>query len=65
MGRPKTDVRISIKGRDGRTIRIGLVRGLFDKWDVYRDGRRSSKTPRASSTQIGNLLSKWLISQSR
>jgi hypothetical protein len=63
MGRPKTDVRISLKGTDGTTIRVGLVRGFSGTWSVYRDGRRSSKLPTASSTRIGNLVGKWLMGQ--
>lgn len=63
MGRPKTDVRISLKGRNGRTVRVGLVRGLFGRWHVYRDGKRSEKHPYASSTEIGQLVSRWLTGQ--
>lgn len=63
MGRPKTDVRISLKGRDGKTVRVGLVRGLDGRWHVYRDGKLSRKTPSASSTRIGQLVASWLRMQ--
>lgn len=64
MGRPKTEVRISLKGRDGRTVRLGLVRSVLpERWDVYRDGRRSERQPSASSTMIGNLIAEWLREQ--
>ena len=63
MGRPKTDVRISLKGRDGKTVRVGLVRGLDGRWVIYRNGQRSRKHPAASSTEIGRLLARWLRDQ--
>ena len=64
MGRPKTSARISLKGRDGRTVRIGLVRSVIaERWDVYRDGQRSRKHPSASATEIGGLIAGWLRRQ--
>lgn len=63
MGRPKTDARISLKGRDGKTVRLGLVRGLYGGWHVYRDGKLSKKMPTASSTRVGQLIALWLRSQ--
>lgn len=64
MGRPKTEVRISLKGSDGRTVRLGLVRSVLqERWDVYRDGKRSLRHPSASSTVIGNLIAVWLRRQ--
>ncbi len=63
MGRPKTDVRISLKGRDGKTVRIGLVRQIDGNWWVYKNGKLSSSFPSASSTRIGNLISNWLRAQ--
>lgn len=63
MGRPKTDVRISLKGRDGKTVRVGLVRGLDGRWHVYRDGRLSRTMPTASSTRVGQLIALWLRGQ--
>ena len=63
MGRPKTDVRISLKGKDGRTVRIGLVLQLDGRWAVYRNGKRSAKISAGSSTRIGELLANWLRSQ--
>lgn len=63
MGRPKTDVRISLKGRDGKTVRVGLVKALYGGWHVYRDGKPSKKVHTASSTKIGQLVSLWLRGQ--
>lgn len=63
MGRPKMEVRMSLKGRNGKTVRIGLVMGLDHRWHVYRNGKLSKKHPSASSTQIGQLISVWLRSQ--
>lgn len=63
MGRPKTDVRISLKGRNGRTVRVGLVRGIDGRWIIYRDGKRSAKIASASSTRIGDMIAAWLRGQ--
>ena len=63
MGRPKTDVRISLKGKDGRTVRVGLVHRIDGLWAVYRDGKRSSKIPAANATRIGKLIANWLREQ--
>ena len=64
MGRPKTAVRISLKGQDGKTVRIGLVRSVIpDRWDVYRDGKRSQRHPSASATEIASLIAQWLRQQ--
>lgn len=63
MGRPKMDVRISLKGRDGRTVRLGFVRSIDGRWHIYRNGKLAKKTPVASSTRIGQLISVWLRSQ--
>lgn len=63
MGRPKTDVRISLKGKNGRTVRVGLVLQIDGHWAVYRDGKRSAKTSAASSTRIGKLIANWLQQQ--
>ena len=63
MGRPKTDVRISLRGRGGRTVRLGLVWGLDGRWHIYRDGKLSRRQPSASATEIGRLLARWLRTQ--
>lgn len=63
MGRPKTDVRISLRGKDRRTVRVGLVFQIDGRWGVYRDGKRSAKVRSASATQIGKLIANWLRGQ--
>lgn len=63
MGRPKADVRISLKGQDGKTVRVGLVLQIDGHWAVYRNGKRSAKIPAASATRIGQLIANWLGSQ--
>jgi hypothetical protein len=63
MGRPKTAVRISLKGKNGKTVRIGLAAQADGRWAVYRDGARSQRVPSANSTQIAGLISKWLQTQ--
>lgn len=64
MVRPKTSVRISLKGRDRRTVRIGLARSVLpDRWDIYRDGKRSARHPSASATEISKLIAVWLRHQ--
>ena len=63
MGRPKTDVRISLKGKDGHTVRVGLIKSLGGGWFIYRDGKVSSRHPQASATKIGELVTLWLKSQ--
>ena len=63
MGRPKTDVRISLKGRDGKTVRVGLVRRPDGQWTVYRNGNLSRRHPSTSSTEIGRLIAGWLRQQ--
>lgn len=65
MGRPKTDVRISLKGRSGKTVRIGLVLQIDGRWAVYRDGKRSAKVHSAGSTRIGELIAAWLKSAAK
>jgi hypothetical protein len=64
MGRPKSTIRISLKGKDGKSVRLNLhwcqiTRSFF----VYRDGSRSEKCPMASATAIGKRVTDWLISQ--
>lgn len=57
MGRPKTDVRISLKGLSGKTVRVGLRRQIDGRLAIYRDGKRSAKVSSASSTRIGGMIS--------
>lgn len=64
MGRPKTAARMSLKGLDGVTVRIGFAPQADGRWAVYRDGRRSSVTPSLNATQVGDLVSRWLRRQS-
>jgi len=60
VGRPKSDIRVSIKGRDGTTCRINLVEVPNGKWIVYRDGkRRTAITP----SEFGKKMAGWLRSQ--
>lgn len=63
MSRPKTACRMSLKGRDGVTVRIGFAPQADGRWAVYRDGRRSNKTPSLNATQVGDLVSRWLRRQ--
>ena len=58
------NVRISLKGKDQRTVRIGLARQADGRLSIYRDGKRSTKTPSLNPTQIGLLIGKWIRVQS-
>lgn len=63
MGRPKTDIRISLKGRDGTTVRVGLTKMIDGRFAVYRNGKRSEKVSAASATRIGQLIANWILTQ--
>lgn len=54
---------MSLKGRDGVTVRIGFTPQADGRWSVYRDGRRSAKTPSLNATEVGALVSRWLRRQ--
>jgi hypothetical protein len=60
MGRPKTDARVSIKGKDGKTCRINLVELPTGRWLVYRDGKRRLTV---STTDFGKKMAAWLRAQ--
>lgn len=64
MSRPKTACRMSLKGRDGVTVLIGFAPQSDGRWAIYRDGRRSHKTPSLNATEVGALVSRWLRNQS-
>lgn len=64
MARQKTDLRISLRGHSGDTVRLNLCLDVFgERWHVYRDGVLSTSFPHASSTVIAKQLSKWLMGQ--
>lgn len=63
MGRPKINARISIKGRDGVTTRLGFAPMADGRIAIYRNGRISDSMPSGNSTEIGQRLSGWLRSQ--
>lgn len=63
MPRPKSDVTISLKGRDGVTHRLNLTEMLDGKWVVFRDGAKSKRLPYATSTDVADAIRAWLKSQ--
>ena len=64
MARQKNDLRISLHGVSGNTVRLNLSLDTFgDQWHVYRDGALSKSHPLASSTVVAKQLQKWLIAQ--
>lgn len=65
LPRPKADIRISLKGRNGRTVRLNLTQLLNGKWLVYRDGARSKKLPLATATAVAEAVRNWIASQSQ
>lgn len=65
MARPKSDVRISLKGRDGKTVRLNLTETLDGKWLVLRDGKEAQRLPIGTSTDITDAIRVWLVSQKK
>ena len=65
MTRPKSDIRISLKGRDGNTVRLNLTELMSGKWLVMRDGKESGKLPYGTSTEISDAIRSWVVSQKR
>ena len=63
MVRPKSDLRITLKGRDGKSVRLNLTEILDGSWQVHRDGKRSTKLPYGTSTEIAEGIRKWIVSQ--
>jgi len=63
MPRPKSDIRISLKGRDGKTVRLNLTELLDGKWLVMRDGKESRKMPYGTSTEIADAVRQWIVAQ--
>ena len=63
MARPKSDVTISLKGRDGKTLRLNLAELIDGNWSVFRDGKKSKRLPYATSTDVANGIRQWLNSQ--
>ena len=63
MGRPKSDVTISLKGRNGDTTRINLTELLDGQWEVRRDGKKSVRLPYATSSDVAGAIRQWLVSQ--
>jgi hypothetical protein len=55
MGRPKNTMRVSLKGKDGKTTRLNI--GGFI---IYRDGKIREKI---SATEFGKRMTAWLKSQ--
>jgi len=62
MGRPKFDARISLKKRGGKSVRIDLWRLLDRSFDVWVNGKRSTKIKRGSATEIAKRLRDWIRS---
>ena len=64
MARQKTDLRISLKGVSGETVRLNLSLDVFgERWHVYRDGALSMSVPHGSSTTVAQHIQRWLIGQ--
>lgn len=61
MGRPKTSVRVSMKGKLGGTYRLNLVEMPNGRWMVYKNGKPSGSL---SPTEFGKRLASWLRKQS-
>ena len=65
MTRPKSDIRISLKNRDGQTTRLNLTELIDGKWLIYRDGKQAQQIPAATSTEVADKIRQWLVSQKR
>jgi hypothetical protein len=62
MPRSPADIRISLKRRGGKTHRIELIRNPFSRrfW-IRRNGKRSTKMPQATATEIADEIRRWLV----
>lgn len=60
MGRPKDTIRVSLKGRDGKTARLNIVPAIDGGYLVYRDGKVREKI---SATEFGKRMAAWIKSQ--
>jgi len=65
MTRPKSDIRISLKNRDGKTTRLNLTELLDGSWLICRDGKQAQQIPSATSTEVADKIRQWLVSQKR
>lgn len=63
MPRPKSGVTISLKGRDGKTVRLNLSEMIDGKWLILRDGKKSTCMPYATSTEVSDGIRTWLKNQ--
>lgn len=60
MGRPKDTIRVSLKGRDGKTTRLNIVPAIDGGFLIYRDGKIREKI---SATEFGKRMAIWVKSQ--
>lgn len=60
MGRPRSDVRVSLKCRGGPTTRVELVLLLDGRWQVRRNGRLSATLPSGTTTEVAAAIRRWL-----
>lgn len=61
MGRPKTPVRVSLKGKDGESARINILPLVNGRFAIYRDGKSRGTV---SATEFGKKMAQWLRAQS-
>jgi len=65
MTRPKSDIRISLKNRGGKTTRLNLTELLDGSWLIRRDGKKATAIPAATSTEVADKVRQWIVSQKR
>lgn len=58
MGRPKTEIRVSLKSA-GKTTRLNIVPMFDGTFLIYRDGQRRGIV---STTEFGKRIARWLRS---
>jgi hypothetical protein len=65
MATRKFDLRISLRSANGSTDRINLCLSTNGRWQVFRNGKTSSKLPEATSSEIAAAIRQWLAEQSK
>jgi hypothetical protein len=65
MGRAKSDVTLSLKGRSGNTTRLNLLEMADGNWQILRDGKKARNIPYGTSTEVSVGIREWLVSQKR
>jgi len=60
MSRPKNTIRVSLRGNNGKTVRLNILPAIDGSFIVYRDGKIREKI---SATEFGKRMAMWIKSQ--